>query len=114
MAIGSREMQDAVAGSQQLAGGGGRGRGCGGVGGAWSESEVRIRAWDEAGSLMGNELESDGRLFTVECSTGCAPISTTRNRPLSHSDGGASVPRCDATNRWKCETAQSSGRSFCW
>jgi hypothetical protein len=38
MAVESREMQDAVAGSQQLANGRRRGRGCGGgVGGAWSE-----------------------------------------------------------------------------
>jgi hypothetical protein len=54
MAVESREMQDAVAGSQQLAGGRGRGRGCGG----WCRGSLgRARARypsldDEAGSSL--------------------------------------------------------------
>jgi hypothetical protein len=44
-----------------------------GVGGAWVRaSEVRISAWDEAGSLTRAEMRR--RLFTVESSTSDAPI----------------------------------------
>jgi hypothetical protein len=52
-----------------------------GVGGAWVRaSEVRISAWDEAGSLTRAEMRR--RLFTVKNSTSDAPIWTTRDLAL--------------------------------